>query len=90
MTDLFHDTTYYIQEKATIPGYNLDSTVYEFHVDEYGMISGQSVYEMKLTNQPNILEISKKDISQKNELPGATLVVYDSNGKEVERWVDSK
>ena len=90
MTDLFHDTTYYIQEKATIPGYNLDSTVYEFHVDEYGMISGQSVYEMKLTNQPNILEISKKDISQKKELPGATLVVYDSTGKEVEKWVSKE
>ena len=35
------------------------------------------------------VKISKQDITTKKELPGATLVVKDSSGKEVAKWVST-
>ena len=35
------------------------------------------------------VKISKQDIANKKELPGATLVVKDSEGKELYRWVST-
>ena len=33
------------------------------------------------------VEISKQDITTKSELPGATLIIKDANGNEIDRWV---
>ena len=33
------------------------------------------------------VEISKQDITTKTELPGATLIVKDAAGNEIDRWV---
>ena len=88
--DLLHENTYYIYEIATLPGYNLDTTIHEFTVDDKGLIAGQKSYQVKLTNKPNVVEISKKDITGGEELPGATLTLSDSEGKEVEKWVSEK
>ena len=33
------------------------------------------------------VEISKQDVSTKSELPGATLVIKDASGNEIDRWV---
>ena len=43
------------------------------------------------TEQPKVtkVKISKKDITTKEELPGATLVIKDANGKEIEKWVST-
>ena len=87
--DLLHANTYYIYEIATLPGYNLDTTIHEFTVDEKGLIAGQKHYTLKLTNQPNVAEISKKDITGGEELPGATLTLSDADGQVVETWVSS-
>ena len=35
------------------------------------------------------VEISKQDITNGKELPGATLVIKDSNGKEIEKWTST-
>ena len=35
------------------------------------------------------VKISKQDITTKQELPGATLVIKDANGKEIDRWVST-
>lgn len=35
------------------------------------------------------VNISKKDITTGEELPGATLVIHDSEGQEVERWIST-
>ena len=84
--DLLHENTYYIYEIATLPGYNLDTAIHEFSVDEKGLIAGQKSYTIKLTNQPNVVEISKKDITGGEELPGAKLTLFDSNGNVIETW----
>lgn len=35
------------------------------------------------------VEISKKDLTTMEELPGAELIITDKDGKEIERWVSS-
>ena len=85
--NLKHNTTYCLQEKATLPGYVLDNTIYEIMVDENGYIYDQAVYEMKLTNTANVVEISKQDIAGGEELPGAALTISDKDGNVVDQWI---
>ena len=88
--NLLHENTYYIYEIATLPGYNLDTTIHEFTVDSKGLIAGQKRYTIKLTNQPNVTEISKKDITGGEELPGATLTLSGVDGQVIETWVSGR
>lgn len=46
-------------------------------------ISGQITKEKKITK----LKISKQDLANKKELPGATLILKNAKGKEVDKWV---
>lgn len=48
-------------------------------------ISGTITKEKKITK----LKISKKDLTNKKELPGATLVLKNSSGKEIDRWIST-
>ena len=43
------------------------------------------MYNTKITK----VKISKQDITSKEELPGATLVIKDKNGKEIDKWVST-
>ncbi len=36
------------------------------------------------------VEISKQDITNSKELPGAKLTIFDKDGKEVESWVSEE
>ncbi len=88
--DLLHGATYYVYETETLPGYNLDAAVYEFTVDDNGLIGGEDNYTIKIGNTPNSVEISKKGIIGEDELPGATLVVTDSSGEVMDEWVSTE
>lgn len=59
----------------------LDSTT----IDKSAKMTGSISKEKQTTK----LKISKQDITTKEELPGATLVLKDENGKEVETWVST-
>lgn len=87
--NLKHDTTYYIFEMETLAGYNLDSNVYTFNVDANGLVDGKAHYIVKLSNVPNIVEVSKQDITGKEELPGAELEVQNSDGSTVDSWIST-
>ena len=88
--DLLHGNTYTIYETKTLPGYNLDTTIHEFTVDKYGLINGESRYTLTLANVPNNVDISKKDITGEDELPGATLTVKDAEGNVIDSWVSEE
>ena len=88
--DLLHGNTYTIYETKTLPGYNLDTTIHEFTVDKYGLINGESRYTLTLANVPNNVDISKKDITGNDELPGATLTVKDAEGNVIDTWVSEE
>lgn len=83
-------TTYTIQEVKTIPGYNLNSEVYEFTVDEKGRINGSSSYSVTITNQPNVVSLSKTDITNGNELPGAEMQLTDMDGNVLDSWTSGE
>jgi len=59
-------------------------------VNEQGLINGSYHYEMKLSNKPNVVEISKKDITGGAELPGASLILKNESGEVVESWVSGE
>lgn len=61
--ELLHGNTYFIYETETLPGFNLDTTIYEFTVDENGLIDGKDHFTIKIANTPNHVEFSKKDIT---------------------------
>lgn len=90
LEDLQHGCSYFIYETGTLPGYNLDTTVYEFVVDKNGLIDGKSSYSLKIANVPNQLEVTKIDITGGKELPGATLTIKDSTGEVVEEWISGE
>lgn len=87
---LKHDTIYTIQEVATIQGYNLNDEVYEFYVDEQGLIDGEALYSVTIANVPNTLLVSKKEITNSEELPGAELILTNADGDIVDEWVSEE
>ena len=85
--NLKHHTVYCLQEQQTLPGYVRDETVYEIEVDERGLIHGVPQWVMILTNTPNTVDISKQDITGKEELSGAELIITDEKGETVASWI---
>ena len=76
--------TYTVSEISAPIGYELSKKTVSFTVKNDDKEISVSFENEKL---PNKVEISKQDITTKKELPGAHLVVKDSNGKEVDSWV---
>ena len=75
---------YTLSETIAPVGYKVTTETIEFEVKNDGTIAKVTMY-----NEPNKtgVKISKQDITSKEELPGATLVVKDESGNEVARWL---
>lgn len=89
---LSNGRTYEIREVETRPGYNLDPAVYTITVDNTGLIEGRREYTLDLSNQPNIVRFSKKDIVEGEdgaELPGAELIVKNEHGEKIDSWIST-
>ncbi len=82
--------TYLITEVKTIPGYNLNTEVFTVAVDEKGLIEDSFEYSMTVENQPNVTSVSKQDITNSEELPGASLKVTDSEGNVIDEWISGE
>ena len=74
---------YILHEESAPDGYVVTADI-EFTVSETGEID---VITMK--DDTTKVRISKKDITTKDELPGATLQIIDENGNIVEEWVST-
>ncbi len=84
--------TYTIKEISAPSGYKLSSTEIKFVVNSDGTIkdsSGNAASSFTVKNEKTAVTISKQDITSKTELPGATLVIKNSSGKEVVSWTSS-
>lgn len=79
--------TYCLQEVETIPGYLLDETIRKFEVDENGMVIGGG--QITVENDFTKVKISKQDITNGKELPGAKLEVRKEDGTVVEAWTST-
>ena len=95
--------TYYVKEIApsVIPmGYTYDDTVYPVNVVLIdlgnGTISATASYpnnndtlEIYNTYKDKNVTISKVDMSNSKELPGAELTITDKDGKEISKWTST-
>lgn len=52
-----------------------------------GLINGSDTYEITITNQPNEVHISKVDITNGEELKGASMKLTDMDGNVIDEWV---
>ena len=76
--------TYILTETRPADGYVTAESI-EFTVEDDFK---SETHQMK--DAPTKLEISKEDITTSKELPGAQLVIKNSEGKEVEKWTSAE
>lgn len=90
VADLPVDSRYYIKELAAPDGYVTDQEPQEFTFEYQG--SGTSVAEYAFTfeDEQTTVELSKGDLTDKKELPGASLKVTDEDGNTVDEWVSKE
>ena len=90
VADLPVDSRYYIKELAAPDGYVTDQEPQEFTFEYQG--SGTSVAEYAFTfeDEQTTVELSKADMTDKKELPGASLKVTDEDGNTVDEWVSKE
>ena len=84
--------TYTLKEIAAPTGYALSTVQTKFTVGSDGKIkdsSGKEIVELKYANKKTSITISKQDITNKEELPGAKLVIKNASGKEIISWTSS-
>ena len=75
----------YSLEEVSVPDGNIkNKTPYYFSVTDSNIVSS-----INYTNDFTKVEISKKDITNSEEVAGAHLVIKDSNGKVVEEWTST-
>ena len=81
---------YRIVEVAAPAGYLLDSTPMEVTFTYEGQQIAWQVVDGTNTNLRTSVDISKQDITNGKELPGAKLEIRDADGNLVEGWTSGK
>lgn len=88
--------TYTLTETIAPDGYILSKEEITFKIDDKGNLydkDGNAISQVVMYNQkentPGGVSISKQDITNGKELPGATLVVKDYNGNVIDTWVST-
>ena len=79
---------YTLCETQAPDGYKLQTECIKFTVKADGTVASVVMYNEKKPTVTKV-KISKKDITTKEELPGAKLVIKDANGKVVESWTST-
>ena len=79
--------TYTLEETIAPKGYVLSTEKITFKVTRDGKTSKVVMYNKPEDVKENIVVITKKDITNDKELPGATLVVKDAKGNVIDKWV---
>ena len=86
ITDKLAEGTYYLTETIAPKGYKLSTESISFKVNA----NGEAEKDIVMYNSPKKgVTISKQDIATSKELPGATLVLKDSEGNIVDKWVST-
>ena len=81
--------TYTLTETKAPKGYVLNTKPMTYELKANNKTTTVIMYNKKEEEKPTKVKISKQDITTKKELPGATLVIKDANGKEIEKWVST-
>lgn len=82
---------YYAKELTPAPGYLPNAeAVYEFDATYQNPELKEIAIESEVENQPTVVEISKTDITDEAEVPGAKLQILDKEGQVVEEWTSTE
>lgn len=76
---------YILTEIIAPDGYKLSEEKVEFVLEANNKVTQVVMYNAAENHYK--VKISKQDIANKQELPGATLIVKNSKGEEIDRWV---
>ena len=79
--------TYTLEETIAPKGYVLSTEKITFKVTRDGKTSTVTMYNKPEEVKENVIVITKKDITNDKELPGATLTIKDSKGNVIDKWV---
>ena len=88
--DFGNSGRYRIVEITAPAGYLLDSTPMEVSFTYEGQQIAWQVVDATNTNLRTSVDISKQDITNGKELPGAKLEIHDADGNLVEGWTTGK
>ena len=80
---------YYAKELEAAPGYLLSEDTWSFDASYNKELEVVSLTK-EIENQPTVVEISKKDITDEEEIEGAKLQIRTEEGDIVEEWTSTK
>lgn len=81
--------TWKLREAAAPAGYLVSPDTLEFEVADDGTIQGTGSFSVEVDDDFTRVAISKRDITDEQELEGARLTVLDKDGDVVEQWVST-
>lgn len=90
IADLPIRAKYYLKEIYAPDGYVRATETQEFTFEYQGDKTAQAVYEFTFEDVQTSVELSKADLTDGKELPGASLHVLDSTGTVVEEWISTE
>lgn len=90
VADLPVDSRYYIKELSAPDGYVTDQEPQEFTFEYQGSETSVAEYAFTFEDEQTRVELSKADLTDKKELPGASLKVTDEDGNTVDEWVSKE
>ena len=90
IADLPIRAKYYLKEIYAPDGYVRATETQEFTFEYQGDKTTQAVYEFTFEDVQTSVELSKADLTDGKELPGASLQVLDSTGTVVEEWISTE
>lgn len=89
-TDHLAEGEWRLRETAAPKGYLVDPTVRSLTVTADGLINGDADHTVAVENDYTKVQISKRDITNEAEVPGAKLSILDSDGDVVESWISGE
>lgn len=89
-TDHLAEGEWRLRETAAPKGYLVDPTVRSLTVTADGLINGDADHTVAVENDYTKVQVSKRDITNEAEVPGAKLSILDSDGDMVESWTSGE
>ena len=77
---------YYVKEMSPAEGYLIDPSEYEIDFTEPDPKALLIKSELKVTDIPIIIQVSKQDITTSQDIPDATLQIIDHNDEVFAEW----
>ncbi len=82
--------SYGLREIDAPDGYLVDDTTHRFTVDAQGKIEGLPSYTLDIEDDYTKVDLSKRDITNEDEIPGAHMALLDHEGTILATWASGE